>query len=383
MSETKITTLGSYYERVNRMLAESRPAMEEVLPAAVPAERHVRTALTLWRTDEKLQACTPESFAGVVLAAAQLHLSLDRNLQQAFIIPRGKKVNGSYIQQATLLVGYPGIVKLARDTGQVADFTATLVHEHDSFAFALGTHKRLEHTWTLTDPRGRCIGGYLYVRLSSGEQHIYLMTMAELQEARLQILDKKGIRLVEGPGGARGYKQGQSGGEYEVSDEAWVHDPVPMYIKTMIRRGSKTIPLGDLYTRAVGLDEAGDREQPQYLDEAIRGVLPDGQGAPENATDAAAEAATRANAEVLAARIRSQATPAATESAPADAPKAEQPAADVAPPAVAEAVSEEAARPDTEAELERMQRKLEEVRQRKAGGRKAKGPAADSEQSDF
>lgn len=266
-----VSTLSGHYDRIQKILAESRRALTEVLPGESAVERHIRTALTLWRTDEKLQPCDPLSYSGVVMEAAQLHLSLDRNLGQAYIIPRKSKVSGErWVTLATLLVGYPGIVKLARDSGQVIDYTAQLVRANDVFHFALGTEKFLRHSWSLHESRGDIIGGYLYVRLTSGEQHLFLMTAPELEDARRRVLTANGIELERSEDGTeRGFKNNRKTGERYEADSPWISDPEPMKVKTLIRRGSKTVPLGDAYTRAVALDEAGDLDSPQHLSEKI------------------------------------------------------------------------------------------------------------------
>jgi recombination protein RecT len=426
----EVSTLASFYERIQRIFGESRKALAEVLPPSLPVERYVRTALTLWRTDEKIQKCEPLSFAGVVMEAANLHLSLDPNLAQAYVVPRyDRKRRGTF---ASLLVGYPGLVKLARDSGQVVDFTASLVRERDNFDFALGTSKFLRHSWPLgLAERGKVVGGYLFVKLTSGEQHIFLMTAADLDAARERVLAENGIRLVVGEDGVeRGMRKGDHG-EYEA-DSPWISDPEPMKVKTLIRRGSKTIPLGDGYTRAVALDEAADHDRPQNLAENLRGILPEMAGAPAGADDTRAQMATQAAAEALAAKIRATApvpepppTPASEPPAPAVAPSAAEPvpaaapataAAPVPAPAAAEApVPEEpipgavepfvgspsgltaeemaewaaifadkaplavsagtAAATSLDTEIARMQAKLVEAKARKAKGRRPAKPA--------
>lgn len=431
----EVSTLAMFYDRIQKILGESRKALAEVLPAALPVERFVRTALTLWRTDDKLQKCEPLSFAGAVMEAAQLHLSLDPNLGQAYVVPRYDRKRR--VTLASLLVGYPGLVKLARDSGQVVDFTATLVRERDEFAFALGTDKFLRHSWPLgLADRGRMVGGYLFVKLTSGEQHIFLMTAADLVAARERVLADNGIRLVVGEDGVeRGMRHGDRG-EYEA-DSPWISDPEPMMVKTLIRRGSKTIPLGDSYTRAVALDEAGDRDRPQHLTENLRGILPEASAAPADADGARAAAGTAATAEALKAKIlaaqpaaepappapttnaeEGPSSPAAPEPAPeppppppeplaaAPAPVPEEPVPGAVEPFVgppsgltAEEIAEREALLAEEAELARaagtapvaaggapldpqiaeMQRKLEEAKARKAARKGGRRPAAEGD----
>src|SRR5262245_6000224 len=90
------------------------PAMIEQLRTALPKhvtpERLARIVLTELRRVRGLADCTPQSLFGAVMTCAQLGLE-PGVLGQAWIIP--------YKGEATLVVGYRGLVALAWRSAQI------------------------------------------------------------------------------------------------------------------------------------------------------------------------------------------------------------------------------------------------------------------------
>lgn len=63
--------------------------------------------------DENLQSCTPKSIMIQAMRAASLHLSVDKSLKQAHLVP----FNSDNGKEATLIIDYHGLVQLSTDTG--------------------------------------------------------------------------------------------------------------------------------------------------------------------------------------------------------------------------------------------------------------------------
>lgn len=68
---------------VNQML----PAIKRALPGVMTPERFTRIVLTALSSNPELQQCTPESFCGAMMTAAQLGLEPNTPLGQAYLIP--------------------------------------------------------------------------------------------------------------------------------------------------------------------------------------------------------------------------------------------------------------------------------------------------------
>lgn len=136
------------------------------LPDDVSADRFLRGVRTCWRMDPKLQACTPASLIGAVMSSAQLGLELTPELGQAFLVPFVNRRLG--VTEATLMIGYPGLVKLALQSGAVKIVEGREIRANDDFQFVLGTEQFARHTWDLAQERGEVIGYYAVAQMTDG-----------------------------------------------------------------------------------------------------------------------------------------------------------------------------------------------------------------------
>ena len=50
-----------------------------------------------------------------------------------------------YKREATFIIGYKGMIDLARRSGHIQSIYAHAVHENDEFEYELGLHPKLEH----------------------------------------------------------------------------------------------------------------------------------------------------------------------------------------------------------------------------------------------
>jgi recombination protein RecT len=113
------------FDLVKSMEAEFAKA----LPKHVPVEQFMRTAVTELRQSPDLQACSAESLLGAFLTAARLGLEVGGPMGQFYLTPR--KVKG--VPSVVPIVGYRGLLELARRSGRVGAVGADLVREGDLF----------------------------------------------------------------------------------------------------------------------------------------------------------------------------------------------------------------------------------------------------------
>ena len=66
---------------------QMRPAIEAALPSVITPERFTRICLSALSANAKLQECTPQSFLGAMMTAAQLGVEPNTPLGQAYLIP--------------------------------------------------------------------------------------------------------------------------------------------------------------------------------------------------------------------------------------------------------------------------------------------------------
>ncbi len=125
------------------------PAIKRALPKTITPERFSRIVVTAISNNPNLQRCTPESFIGAMMNAAQLGLEPNTPLGQAYLIPYG---NSCQFQ-----IGYQGLIDVARRAGTMV--SAHEVKENDEFTYTLGLNPNIVHKPALNN-RGKTIGYY-------------------------------------------------------------------------------------------------------------------------------------------------------------------------------------------------------------------------------
>ncbi len=65
--------------------------IKKALPSVITPERFTRIVLSALSTNPKLASCTPQSFLGAMMSAAQLGVEPNTPLGQAYILPYKNK----------------------------------------------------------------------------------------------------------------------------------------------------------------------------------------------------------------------------------------------------------------------------------------------------
>ncbi len=97
------------------------------------AQAYVQSVLITVASDDKLQACTPQSIFKSALRAASLGLSCDPALKQAWIVSYNKNIgtkeNPKWIKEAQFQPHYKGLYTLAMRTGKYWTINVSPVYE--------------------------------------------------------------------------------------------------------------------------------------------------------------------------------------------------------------------------------------------------------------
>lgn len=201
------------------------------VPKAMTAERLVRIVLTECRKTPELRETTPASFLGAVLQCAQLGLEPGGALGHCYLLPYWDRKKG--VKNCQLIVGYRGMIDLARRSGQIVSICAYTVHEKDHFEWRLGLDPDIQHIPSPEADRGPMTYVYAVAKLKGGGVQFEVMSRAEVEAVR---------------------KQSKAGGS-----GPWVTHFSEMAKKTAIRRLFKYLPVSIEAARAVEFDERADR----------------------------------------------------------------------------------------------------------------------------
>lgn len=201
--------------------------IKKALPSVITPERFTRMVLSAISTTPKLAACTPKSFLGAMMSAAQLGLEPNTPLGQAYILP--------YLNKGTLeaqfQLGYKGLIDLAYRSGEVEVIQAHIVYENDQFECNYGLEPTLKHTPADKD-RGEPIKVYALFKTKSGGFGFEVMSMDDVRRH------------------AEKYSKA-----YSTSFSPWKTSFEEMAKKTVLKRVLKYAPLKSDFVRAMTQDE--------------------------------------------------------------------------------------------------------------------------------
>jgi len=213
---------------IHGMLDAYKGEITRALPTHMNADRLARVALTECRKTPALLQCRPESLFGAVIQAAQIGLEPGGALGHCYLIPFGKDVQ--------FIVGYRGMIDLARRSGQIVSLEAHPVYAGDNFNCSFGLNSDLTHTpdWDNAHRANPDNLRFVYAvaKLRDGGVQFEVMSRAEVDAIRLRS------------------KAGRSG--------PWVTDYAAMALKTVIRRLFKYLPVSIELQKAVVLDEQAE-----------------------------------------------------------------------------------------------------------------------------
>ena len=161
------------------LITVMEPAIKAALPSVITPERFCRIVTTALSRTPSLGDCTPASFLGAVMSAAQLGLEPNTVLGQAYLIPYRNRHTGQ--TECTFQVGYKGLVELAYRSGEVASIQAHAVKQGDEFSFEYGTSPALHHVPAMTG-RGEAVAYYAVLTLKSGGYIFAVMSKDDVIE---------------------------------------------------------------------------------------------------------------------------------------------------------------------------------------------------------
>lgn len=205
------------------------------LPKHLNADRFTRVALTELRKTPKLMQADPASFMGAVMQCAQLGIEPGGALGHAYLLPfDNRRTNKTEVQ---FILGYKGMIDLARRSGQIISIEARAVYERDNFFVSFGLDPDLKHepAWEEED-RGELRAVYAVAKLQGGGTQFEVMGRKEVERIRNE---------------SQGYKTAI---RYGKDSTPWISHFEEMAKKTVLRRLFKYLPVSIEYV------EAADRE---------------------------------------------------------------------------------------------------------------------------
>lgn len=232
-------------EQIAHLLKTKQAEIAKMLPKHLNAERLLKVAQIAATTTPALAKCDVASLVGAIGQCAQMGLEPNTVLGHAYLVPfntKRKDANGveRWVNSVQVIIGYKGLIDLARRSGQIVSIAAHEVCEEDKFTLVYGLDEKLEHTPAMGE-RGEVVGFYAVAKLKDGGHCFEFMSRLQVEQIAAST---------------------QSKGKYGP----WKDHFIEMGRKTVIRRLAKYLPLSIEFQTAAALDSMAEAGRDQNIE---------------------------------------------------------------------------------------------------------------------
>lgn len=185
----------------------AKQSMREVASKEFSIDRLLKLTTTAIADAPDLAKCDPMSMYRALMQCSQCNIEPNTFRGHAYLIPFAGKVQ--------FILGYKGMLELARRHPAVTYIHADEIREDDEFSYSYGTDRHLKHKPART--RSRLVGAYCYAEVNNVP-----IFRVMWEDEILEIRDK-----------SQGWKQAKARGKTDRSP--WTTHPGRMYRKTAVR----------------------------------------------------------------------------------------------------------------------------------------------------
>lgn len=210
---------------LQQYIQQMQGEIKKALPSVMTPERFTRITLSALSSNPKLGECTPASFLGAMMTAAQLGMEPNTPLGQAYLIP----FRNHGVMECQFQMGYKGMLDLAYRSGEISVIQAKVVYENDEFAYSFGLEPQLKHV-PATHDRGDAIAVYAMFKTKDGGFGFEVMSMDDVRRH------------------AKKYSKAYNSGPWQTNFEE-------MAKKTVLKQALKYAPMRSDFVRGVSADE--------------------------------------------------------------------------------------------------------------------------------
>ncbi len=196
------------YNAIKEYFEKHKTVMTDIVPTYLDREYYFKSQMLYISQNDALQKCTKESLFRAVCQGAELGLSFNQSMQQAYCIPYGN--------EAKFMPSYRGMIDLIRRTNIFKSVDAHVVYDNDDFSIAYGSEPKLIHNPCISGDRGSRKGAYAVAFFKDNTSQFIYMNNDELEAVKNKSKAKNSM--------------------------AWVDFPDEMYRKTAVRRLFKYLP---------------------------------------------------------------------------------------------------------------------------------------------
>lgn len=245
---------------IQGLLESKMGAIKAVATKHLTAEKIVKLALVACSRSPLLLECHPMSMLQAVMNAAELGLT-PGPLGQCYFIPFRNNKNQTI--ECQFIIGYRGLIELARRSGNIVSIQAEVVRAGDEFEFEYGIEPKFRHVPKASELKAENIThAWAIAQFVGGGHQVVVMRRPEID--RIKNMSKAGNF---GP---------------------WKDHYAEMAKKTAVRRLCKMLPLTPEAAADMGIAESHDSDSFEF--KMPEGIAPEVDSENLLASDALADA---------------------------------------------------------------------------------------------
>lgn len=186
-------------DKIAYLLQQKQGEIAKMLPRHLNVERLIKVAQIAATSTPQLAECDVASLVGAIGQCAQMGLEPNTVLGHAYLVPfntKRKDAQGRerWVKSVQVVIGYKGLIDLARRSGQIVSIAAHEVCEADTFNLVYGLDERLEHRPAMGE-RGPAIGFYAVAKLVGGGHAFEFMSRHQVEQIMLASRPHRGARI--------------------------------------------------------------------------------------------------------------------------------------------------------------------------------------------
>jgi recombination protein RecT len=188
MSEQQMSHLQEFRSKLEGGM---RAEIAKALPHGLDVDRFIRTVITVVQLKEALLYADRRSLFASCMKAAQDGLLPDgREAVLNIYDTKQKEKQGNrtvevWVPTVQYLPMVRGLIKVMRNSGEIASIDAAAVYDRDLFKFQRGDDPRIHHEpYGGDEEPGAVIASYCIVKLTNGEIHREVMWRRDIEKTR-------------------------------------------------------------------------------------------------------------------------------------------------------------------------------------------------------
>lgn len=236
---------------LQEIMLKKKAQFMQAMPRHITFDKFMRVVMTSIINTPKLLECDKGELMLKMMQCATLGLQPDGLNGEAYLIPF--KNNRAKRMDCQLIVGYKGLLKLARQSGELTSINAYVVHENDTLV--LDAFKGCSYEQLVKGDRGAVIGFLGIALFKEGGAYQYKYMSVE--------------DVIEVRDSSQGYKSAKMYAKNGKINSPWETHFNAMGEKTVIRRLCKLLPSSVELNNALKMETLQDAGKEYTFEDGI------------------------------------------------------------------------------------------------------------------